>query len=79
MFAKNQSFWISNNLKNKITFINKLFNLHSLDFAILNTSILNLFLTSLAVCNKAINSLIHDIADLLTDYSNTKTNNYTEK
>ena len=34
MFAKNQSFCISNNLKNKITFINKLFNLHSLDFAI---------------------------------------------
>ena len=34
MFAKNQSFWITNNLKNQITFINKLFNLHSLDFAI---------------------------------------------
>ena len=34
MFAKNQSFWITNNLKNQITFINKLFNLHSLDFSI---------------------------------------------
>ena len=30
MFAKNQSFWITNNLKNQITFINKLFNLYSL-------------------------------------------------
>ena len=34
IFAKNQSFWITNNLKNQITFINKLFNLHSLNFAI---------------------------------------------
>ena len=34
MFAKNQSFRITNNLKNQITFINKLFNLHSLNFAI---------------------------------------------
>ena len=34
MFAKNQSFWITNNLKNQIIFINKLFNLHLLDFAI---------------------------------------------
>ena len=30
MFAKNQSFWITNNLKNQITFINKLFDLYSL-------------------------------------------------
>ena len=28
MFAKNQSYWITNNLKNQITFINKPFNLH---------------------------------------------------
>ena len=34
VFAKNQSFWITNNLKNQIIFINKLFNLHLLDFAI---------------------------------------------
>ena len=34
MLVKNQSFWITNNLKNQIAFINKLFNLYSLDFAI---------------------------------------------
>ena len=33
MFNKNQSFWVNNNLHNQITFINKLFNLCSLDFA----------------------------------------------
>ena len=34
MFAKNQSFWITNNLKNQISFINKLFNLYLLDYSI---------------------------------------------
>ena len=33
MFAKNQSFWITNILKNQITFINKLFHLHPMGFA----------------------------------------------
>ena len=34
MFAKNQSFWITNILKNQITFINKLFHLHPMGFSI---------------------------------------------